>query len=182
MFSEFASTKYSSTLETKNQLVTYLQNKLNNISISDIDTVWDWKSFLTPYIWAFENFSKHLVFLIIRTDNGNSKMNCYKCYPLEAEPIVTLSSLLAALPIGCPHHLQPAPLDRSIINDTLECCKVFNYGPRLPAIIAEWKQFFNDISKTISATDLHDPEMFAWILNHTRHPQVRTVWTFCQEV
>ena len=85
------------------------------------DTVYDWKTWLEPFIFKIEGHSAPYVFYFARNEETQRPfMKVFPQHPIDEANEQEEYVLLSQLPPGRPKKVQPEPLKAEVKKDTIE--------------------------------------------------------------
>jgi hypothetical protein len=107
----------------------FLTYYINNFLLLDLElkwqhTVYDWQSWLNPYLFKIEGHKAPYVFHFTRcTETGYVKMQSFAEHPIKPQPNAG-EIILYRIPPGVPQRLQSQLLSEETKKDTLSLCSV----------------------------------------------------------
>jgi hypothetical protein len=138
---------------------TMVVKALPGAHLLNVGKVWDWKSWLLPFMLDLSGHSIPLVFHIHHSLDGEVLIQSFTQHPIQHQRDSGVE-LLKTIPPGAPIRLQPTPLENRVKTDTLAACKHFEEYQQLQQ---QWTIQFDRFSKPVPEESLYDKHMFKWL-------------------
>jgi hypothetical protein len=159
-FSKISQAYMKANIPTPHAFTEFLRTQFPDIDIVWVTHVWDWQSWLNPFLHHLSYQSEPLAFhFSLNTVTSDVMMQSFPHHPILPQRNSGIV-MLEQMPAQAPFRLQPKPIDPATILDTYHCANLFSQHS--PMVHDLYRYHFEQISTPIPESDRYDPHLFDW--------------------